>query len=73
MSKEEFLDMMVEILDTEESIDMNTKLDSLEEWDSLSNLMFQSQVFKLTKKPVMPKSVKDAKTISDLYNLISEA
>ena len=72
MNKEEFLEMMIEILDTEETIDMNTKLDTLEEWDSLSSLMFQSQMFKLTKKQIVPKSVKEAETIADLYKLIIE-
>ena len=72
MNKEEFLEMMIEILDTEETIDMNTKLDTLEEWDSLSSLMFQSQMFKLTKKQIVPKTVKEAETIADLYKLITE-
>ena len=44
MTEKEFLDIMDEILDTEESVAMDTVLDDLEEWDSLSYVMFQAQM-----------------------------
>lgn len=70
MTDKEFLEVMDEILDTEESINMETKLDSLEEWDSLSALMFQSVMFKLNKKTVNPADLRQAKTIADLYAFV---
>ena len=72
MTEKEFLDMMDEILDAEESAKMDTVLDEIEEWDSLSAVMFQSEIFKRTKKPVAPTDVRKATTIGDLYALTKE-
>ena len=36
MNKEQFLEEMVEVLQTEDEITMDTVLEDLEEWDSLS-------------------------------------
>ena len=36
MNKEQFLEEMVEVLQTEDEITMDTILEDLEEWDSLS-------------------------------------
>lgn len=36
MNKEQFLEEMVEVLQTEDGITMDTVLEDLEEWDSLS-------------------------------------
>lgn len=70
MNEEKFLELMTEILDTEEDITMETVLEDLEEWDSLSYVMFQSQMLDLLKKVMNPNEVKNAKTIGDLYELI---
>ena len=70
MTEKEFLDIMDEILDTEESVAMDTVLDDLEEWDSLSYVMFQAQMMKKIEKKMEPKDVKAAKTVEDLYRLI---
>lgn len=72
MTEQEFLTMMDEILDAEESVNVETVLDEIEEWDSLSAVMFQSEIFKRTKKPIAPADVKKAKTIGDLYALVKE-
>lgn len=71
MTEKEFLDIMDEILDTEESVAMDTVLDDLEEWDSLSYVMFQAQMLERIGKKMEPKDVKAAKTVEDLYRLIS--
>ena len=70
MTEKEFLDMMDEILDMEEPVKPEAVLDEIEEWDSLSAMMFQSEIFKHTKKPVAPSDVRKAKTIGDLYALV---
>ncbi len=70
MTEQEFLDMMDEILDTEEPIKPEAVLDEIEEWDSLSAVMFQAEIFKRTKKPVAPADVRKAQTIGDLYALV---
>ena len=70
MTEKEFLNMMDEILDAGEPVKPEAVLDELEEWDSLSAVMFQSEIFKRTKKPVAPADVRKAKTIGDLYALV---
>lgn len=70
MNKERFLEIMEEILDTEEDLTFGTVLDELEEWDSLSRIMFLAVMSDREKKIVKPGDVKNALTISDLYKLI---
>ena len=70
MTEKEFLDVMDEILDTEESVAMDTVLDDLEEWDSLSYVMFQAQMLERIGKKMEPKAVKSARTVQDLYQLV---
>lgn len=70
MTEKEFLDVMDEILDTEEPVAMDTVLDNLEEWDSLSYVMFQAQMLERIGKKMEPKAVKSARTVQGLYQLI---
>lgn len=72
MTEKEFLGMMDEILDMGEPVKSEAVLDEIEEWDSLSAMMFQSEIFKRMKKPVAPSDVRKAKTIGDLYALVKE-
>ena len=70
MTKEEFLAVMDEILDTEEPLTMDTVLDNLEEWDSLSYVMFQAQMLEKLQKKMEPNAVKAAHKVADLYELL---
>ena len=70
MTEKEFLDVMNEILDMEEPVVLETALDDVEEWDSLSYVMFQAQMLERIGKKMEPKAVKAAKTVQDLYQLI---
>lgn len=70
MTEKEFLDVMDEILDTEEPVTMETVLDNLEEWDSLSYVMFQAQMFVKIGRKMEPSIVKGAVNVRDLYQLI---
>lgn len=70
MNEQEFLSELDEILNTEENLTMDTELDTLEEWDSLSALMFQSLVFNRTKTALKPTDLKNAKTVRDLYSFV---
>ena len=72
MTKEEFLAVMDEILDTEEPLTMDTVLGDLEEWDSLSYVMFQAQMLERLHKKMDPKAVKEAHTLADLYVLLGD-
>ena len=70
MTKEEFLAVMDEILDTEEPLTMETMLDNLEEWDSLSYVMFQAQMLEREQKKMDQNAVKKAHTLADLFELL---
>jgi acyl carrier protein len=68
--EKEFLVKMQDLLDCEQSINMDTILSSLEEWDSLSFVSFLALANAKYGKKLLPKQVKEAKTIKDLYFLV---
>ena len=71
MNKNDFLSAMKDdILDTDMEINMDTRLDDVEEWDSLSFVSFIGMAKSKTGKKVDLKSVNGAETIEDLYNLL---
>lgn len=67
---EQFIEKMVDILDSEEEINMDTVLNDLEEWDSLSLVSFMAMANADYGKKVVPADVKAAETIKDLYELV---
>lgn len=69
MSEKEFIEKMIEIMDTEEEVEMDSVLDTLEDWDSLSNVTFLTMC-KSMNKDVTPDSILGAKTVRDLYQLL---
>ena len=70
METNEFLERMVDILDTEEKLTMETELSSLEEWDSIGILTFLAEMGPRVKTSIKADAVKKAKTIADLYALL---
>lgn len=70
MTEKNFLEKLEEILNVEESLTMETNLDDLEEWESLTALMFQSFVYKTTNKAPEPAKIADAKIVKDLYEFV---
>ena len=70
MSKKEFIEKLIEIMDTEEEISMSTVLEDVEEWDSLAYVSFLA-LCKDMDKNVQPGSILGAKTVEDLYRLIA--
>lgn len=69
MDKKMFLDNMVDLMDTEQELHMDTVLSDIAEWDSLSYVAFMAYCNHMAGKKVNPKEVKTAKTIYDLYVL----
>lgn len=68
MNEQEFLEKMVEIMDTEAELEMNSNLEDIEEWDSLSYVAFLA-LCQSEDRDVIPKDVRNAKTINELYAL----
>lgn len=70
MEKNVFIEKMSDILDVEDKITMDTKLDALEEWDSLSIVSYVAMANTSCGKRIEPKIVREAETIRDLYELL---
>ncbi len=73
MNEKEFLEKMVDLMDTEDEITMDSALEEIDEWDSLSNIGFLSLCTKYAKTRVNAPEVRAAKTIRDLYTLLTRA
>lgn len=70
MHEQEFLEKMVDLMDTEDEITMDSILSDIDEWDSLSLVAFLSLCTKYAKTKVDAPEARAAKTIRDLYNLL---
>ncbi|WP_196592580.1 hypothetical protein [Pectinatus sottacetonis] len=70
MGEKQFIDKMVELLDCEEKIEMDTELNNIEEWDSLSFVSFLAMADASYGKKILPEKIREAKKISDLYALV---
>lgn len=72
MTVEEFKEQMQDILNSDEDIDMDAKLEDIEDWNSLSYVAFLAMAADFTEKSIRASAVRSAKTVSDLYKLIAE-
>ena len=70
MNEEIFIEKMMDILDAEEEITMDTQLDDIEEWDSLSVVSYVAMANTACGKKIELKTVREAETIRDLYELL---
>lgn len=70
MSKEEFLIQMQDVLQTETELTMNTVLDTLDEWDSLS--MMATMAF-LDKKFGVALRIADFKELVNVGDIAAKA
>lgn len=71
MSKEEFLEQMLDILNREEEVSLEDKLENIDEWDSLGYVAFLAMVAEYTDKTVKASEVRGAETVGDLYKLVA--
>ena len=66
MNKQEFLNEMVEVLQTEEDLSMDTVLDDLDEWDSLSVMATMAFLEKSFGVKTTMKDYREMTTIGDI-------
>lgn len=66
MNKDEFLEKFVDVLQTEESINFDTVLEDLDEWDSLSMISTVAFLDKDFSKKITIEDVKGFKTVGDV-------
>ncbi len=71
MSKEEFLEQMLDILNREEEVSLDDSLDNIDEWDSLGYVAFLAMAAEFTDKTIRASEVRGAKTVRDLYDLVA--
>lgn len=71
MEEKDFLDELVDMMDTEMELTMDTRLADVEEWDSLSHVAFMAFVATKGLGKVTPQDVKAAETVRDLYAMMS--
>lgn len=69
MQETDFLKMLEDILDIDD-LTMSTRLTDLEEWDSLSMLMFQSKALQYKGEKIDPLKIKAAEEVHDLFDLL---
>lgn len=70
MNKEQFLEEMVEVLQTEDEITMDTVLEDLEEWDSLS---IMSTMAFLDKNFGIKTNMSDYKNMTTIGDIAEKA
>lgn len=70
---ENFLQKVMDILDTEQEISPETRLDTIEEWDSLSVISLLAMVNVDYGKTMRVSDFKGAVTFQDLYDIILKA
>ena len=66
-----FIEKMVDILDSEEEITMDSVLANIEEWDSLSIVSFLAMANTVFGKKIQAIDVRNAKTVNDLFELVN--
>lgn len=66
MNKVDFLEKFVDVLQTEDDIDFDTKLEDIEEWDSLSMISTVAFLDKDFSIKVSIEEVKNFKTVGDI-------
>ena len=69
MNKEEFLEAMIDVLQTEDEITMDTVLEDLEEWDSLSIMATMAFLDKNFGVKTSMKDYQNMKTIGDIAQI----
>ena len=70
MDEEKFLVQLAELMDTEEELSMDKRLDDIEEWDSLSYVAFMAFAHNVFKRDLERQAVRQAVNVGDLYKLV---
>lgn len=71
MNQDVFMEKMTDLLDCENEITMNSVLNDIEEWDSLSIVSFLAMANTYNKRKIEPAKIREAVTVRDLYDLMN--
>lgn len=73
MEVEKFLETLQDIMETEDTLTLETVLDDMPEWDSVSMVSFFSFcTVNFSTVKVLPEQIKTAKTVKDLWEIVGE-
>lgn len=72
MTEEKFIEDFIDMIDAESEIAMETKLEDIEEWDSLSYVSFFANCTSKYKVMVSKDEIKNAVTVADLYKAVNK-
>ena len=70
MTPEEFQERMLDVLNREEVVDLDTNLNDIEEWDSMGYVAYLAMAAEYTERTIRAMDIRNAVTMRDLYNLI---
>ncbi len=71
MDKSEFLHDLAETLQMDTPVEMNTRLENLERWDSLTMMLFIAYADARCGKKLLLDSLPRCAAVEDLYNLVA--
>ena len=72
MTEEEFLSEMQDILDCDNTLNMDLELNTIDGWESLAYVAFLAAMSDYTDKKIPASDVRGASTIRELYQLVQE-
>ena len=72
MDEKTFLEKMTDLLDLEEEPKLDDELENFDNWDSLGYITFLSMANKVCKERVTSSTVKSAKTLGDLFDIVKK-
>ena len=72
MTEEKFIEDFIDMIDTESEVTMDTKLENIEEWDSLSYVSFIANCTSKYKVMFAKEEIKAAVTVADLYKAVNK-
>ncbi len=70
MEEGKFLEKLADILDCDEELTLDMKLDGIDEWDSLGIITFLAEMEKYAASQIKAADIKAAEKVSDLYALL---
>lgn len=70
LTVENFIEKITDILDSEDEVTMDSVLEDIEEWDSLSLVSYIAMANSSYGKKIDASEIRKAVTVRDLYNLV---
>ena len=69
--EKKIIEMLEEVMEVDEGVlTMETELDNIEEWDSISKLALMAEVKRNWNKKLTVESLKSFKVVKDIYDFL---